>query len=319
MKLISIITPIFNHELYLQNAIESVLVQTYKQWELILWDDGSNDNSCKIAQEYASKYPDKIYFYTHKLHKNMGQENTRNEAIKVSKGEFITLLDSDDYFNPNKLSDLISAFTNQDIGMVYGDANILNSDNNLVPMIMSSKAQGKIFNALVIDNFIAAGAVMFRKEFFNLDYKFDNKYKTCGEYPLWLAISAVTNVVHVPSIVYVWRTHDKNTGSIHEVKAKQELVEFKKNLLNENHYKKYRNSILIGLAKSEYDLASIFYSTGDFSNARLHYKEVVCNSSATKSQLLKSYIMLRMLGFGNKFNSLLSQLKKSIRLNQNRK
>lgn len=98
--LVSIITPVYNCEKLLSKTIECVISQTYKNWELLLVDDCSKDNSAKIAKEYAKK--DKRVKYI-KLEKNSGAAIARNTALENSKGRFIAYLDSDDLWKPEKL------------------------------------------------------------------------------------------------------------------------------------------------------------------------------------------------------------------------
>ena len=98
--LVSIITPVYNCEKLLSKTIECVINQTYKNWELLLVDDCSKDNSAKIAKEYVKK--DKRVKYI-KLEKNSGAAIARNTALKNSKGRFIAYLDSDDLWKPEKL------------------------------------------------------------------------------------------------------------------------------------------------------------------------------------------------------------------------
>ena len=111
--LVSIITPILNAEKYLRESIESVLAQTYKNWELILVDDGSSDNSPMIAAEYARQYPLRVYTLEHENHKNKGISASRNLGLKHSKGKFIASLDADDIYLPRKLEDQVSILLSQ--------------------------------------------------------------------------------------------------------------------------------------------------------------------------------------------------------------
>ena len=98
--LISIITPIYNSEKYLEAAISSVQHQTYPNWELILIDDASIDSSEKIAREFYSEDPRIVY---EKFSVNRGPAVSRNRAIELAKGEYIAFLDSDDFWAPDKL------------------------------------------------------------------------------------------------------------------------------------------------------------------------------------------------------------------------
>lgn len=95
---ISIVVPVYNAEKYLEECIESVLNQTVSDWELILVDDGSTDNSAKICDSFANKYPDKIYSF-HKV--NEGQFLTRQYGIEKCSGDYIGFLDADDLLNKN--------------------------------------------------------------------------------------------------------------------------------------------------------------------------------------------------------------------------
>lgn len=100
MKLISIITPAFNAERYIEKTISSVLNQTYSNWEMIIVDDCSTDATASIAKEYS--YKDKrIKVITHE--KNQGVAAARNTALKAANGSYIAFLDSDDMWKPEKL------------------------------------------------------------------------------------------------------------------------------------------------------------------------------------------------------------------------
>ena len=94
--MISVIVPIYNVEAYLRYAMESLLNQTYKDFEVILVDDGSTDDSGKLCDQYASEY-DWVSAY-HK--ENGGLSDARNYGVAKAKGEWIVFLDPDDYFEP---------------------------------------------------------------------------------------------------------------------------------------------------------------------------------------------------------------------------
>ena len=101
--MISIIIPVYNVEKYLNCCVDSVLAQTYKDFELILVDDGSSDNSGKICDEYAEK--DSRICVIHK--QNSGPSDSRNEGLDIAKGEYVYFVDSDDYAEPDLLEKII--------------------------------------------------------------------------------------------------------------------------------------------------------------------------------------------------------------------
>ncbi len=119
--LVSGIVIFLNAEAYLEEAIESVLAQTYPNWELLLVDDGSTDRSTQISQSYVQKYPNKIRYLEHEGHQNFGMSATRNLGIHEAKGKYVALLDADDIWLPEKLEkQVIFLEENPDIGIVFG-------------------------------------------------------------------------------------------------------------------------------------------------------------------------------------------------------
>jgi glycosyltransferase involved in cell wall biosynthesis len=117
----SVIICFLNAEKFIQEAIESVLAQTHKNWELLLIDDGSTDGSSKIARQYAEQYPQKVNYIEHDNHKNLGLSASRNVGINKSKGEYIAFLDADDVWLPQKLKEQIAIMnTYPEVAMVYG-------------------------------------------------------------------------------------------------------------------------------------------------------------------------------------------------------
>ncbi len=117
--LVSVIIPFFNEEQFLHEAVESVLLQDYSQWELLLVDDGSSDGSVGLAKAYAARHPGKIMYCEHAGHINKGLSATRNEGIRQSKGDLLAFLDADDVWLAEKLSDQVKIFEqNPDIAMV---------------------------------------------------------------------------------------------------------------------------------------------------------------------------------------------------------
>ncbi|WP_205499842.1 glycosyltransferase family 2 protein [Rufibacter psychrotolerans] len=102
--LVSVIIPFLNEERFLRDAVESVLKQDYPHWELRLIDDGSQDQSTQIAQEYAARFPGQIFYHAHEHHANKGLSASRNYAIRQARGKYIALLDADDVWLPGKLS-----------------------------------------------------------------------------------------------------------------------------------------------------------------------------------------------------------------------
>jgi glycosyltransferase involved in cell wall biosynthesis len=120
-RLVSIVTIFLNGEKFIEDAIASVIAQTYPNWELLLVDDGSTDQSTQIAQHYAEKYPQKIRYLEHEGHQNRGMSASRNLGINHAQGEYIGFLDCDDLWIPQKLEQQVAILeTYPEVAVVGG-------------------------------------------------------------------------------------------------------------------------------------------------------------------------------------------------------
>ena len=108
---VSVIVPVYNTEKYLEKCLDSIVNQTYKDIEIIVINDGSTDNSFKIINKYVDKYPNIVY----KEITNHGQGYARNLGIKLSSGDYIMFLDSDDYVNVDIISKMINKIGTCDV------------------------------------------------------------------------------------------------------------------------------------------------------------------------------------------------------------
>lgn len=115
-ELVSIITPLYNSEKYVAETIESVLAQTYENWEMLIIDDCSSDNGPKIVKDYAKKDARIKY---HKLESNSGPAVSRNRAIELANGKYIAFLDSDDLWKKEKLEKQIKFMKEKDCAFSF--------------------------------------------------------------------------------------------------------------------------------------------------------------------------------------------------------
>lgn len=115
-NLVSIITPSYKSERFISETLESVLAQTYQNWEIIIVDDVSPDNSNKIIEDYCKK-DKRIKFI--RLEKNSGPAVARNKAIEEAKGRYIAFLDADDLWKPEKLEKQIKFMQEKDCALSY--------------------------------------------------------------------------------------------------------------------------------------------------------------------------------------------------------
>ncbi|MBP2675895.1 MAG: glycosyl transferase family 2 [Deltaproteobacteria bacterium] len=119
--LVSVVIIFLNEERFLREAIESVFAQTSDDWELLLVDDGSTDGSSEIARGYAERSPWKVRYLIHEGHRNRGMSASRNLGIRNACGKYISYLDGDDVWLPNKLEEQVAILeSHREAAMVYG-------------------------------------------------------------------------------------------------------------------------------------------------------------------------------------------------------
>jgi glycosyltransferase involved in cell wall biosynthesis len=119
--MVSIITIFLNPGEFFSEAIESIFAQTYRNWELLLVDDGSTDGSTEIALRYSKGYPDNVRYLQHENHQNRGMSASRNLGINSATGRYIAFLDADDVWVPHKLEEQVAILNSRpDAAMVYG-------------------------------------------------------------------------------------------------------------------------------------------------------------------------------------------------------
>lgn len=158
---VSIIIPCYNHAQFLGEALQSVVDQSYNNWECLIVNDGSTDNTEIVSREWVKKDRRINYFYKN----NSGVSNTRNFGIRKSKGEFILPLDADDRISKNYLEICLTAIENSNFKIVYGKVVFFGEQNKGI-----SFGEPSLQNLLIKNRIHCSG--LFRKE----DWKANNGY-----------------------------------------------------------------------------------------------------------------------------------------------
>ena len=155
--LVSVITPIYNNEDFLSETIESVLQQTYKEWELILIDDGSDDNSLLIAQKYES---DDTRVHVLQMSKNSGMAESINYGCTKATGQYIAFLDSDDVWLPSKLEEQLQFMKKKDCAISCTSYIQINADGTKELRLF--KAKEKVdYKRMLLDCPVGHSTVMY--------------------------------------------------------------------------------------------------------------------------------------------------------------
>ena len=188
MELVSIIIPYYKKKKYINQAIDSVIKQTYKNFELIIIYDDENKEDLSFLKKIIKK-DKRIKIYINK--KNLGAGRSRNKGIKLSKGSIIAFLDADDMWLHNKIQKQIFFMKKNGINASHTSYTIINSNNKIIG---SRNAKDMSYKLLLKSCDIGLSTVILKKEIITSKIKFAN-IKTKEDYVLWLKITVNNNKI----------------------------------------------------------------------------------------------------------------------------
>ncbi|MBD3903823.1 glycosyltransferase [Chryseobacterium sp. Ch-15] len=201
---ISVLMPVYNGEKYLREAIESILNQTFIDFELLLINDASTDNS----EEIINSYNDSRIVYI-KNEQNLGLIKTLNKGLDLVKGEFIARMDQDDISNLERFAKQIALFeTNPEIG-VCGTLFTLFRENHEDQIIEHPESNDSIKIGLLTSCFIGHPTVMIRKKAIK-NYRYDINYQAAEDYELWTRLVKITQFYNIQESLLKYRFHTSN-------------------------------------------------------------------------------------------------------------
>ena len=184
--MVSIITPVYNCEEFLEECIQSVLNQTLKDWELILVDDCSTDSSSIIINKYVA-LDSRIKLYS--LNKNVGAGIARNKGIEISRERFIAFLDSDDYWHRNKLKLQIEYMIQENIDFSYTNFFELDKEDKVSKIILTPKSVNSF--SLLFNNYIKTLTAIYDTKRIGKTYM--PNYRKRQDWGLWFNLLYKTN------------------------------------------------------------------------------------------------------------------------------
>ena len=220
----SILVPLYNTpEMFLKEMIESVVNQTYENWELCL-ADGSDENHSYIegmVEEYRKKTgKDKILY--RKLEKNEGISGNTNQCLKMATGEFIGLFDHDDILHPSVLYEYVKVINEKNADYIYCDETTFKSGDINKMLTLHFKPDYAIDN-LRANNYICHFSV-FARELLDGTELFRSRFDGSQDHDMILRLTdRAKNVVHVPKLLYYWRSHPDSVAS--DIGAKPYAIE----------------------------------------------------------------------------------------------
>lgn len=216
--LVSILVANFNYERYIGEAIESVLVQGYPHWELIVCDDGSTDDSRNVVNKYKEREPRIRLIYQ----ENGGQASALNTAFEDSKGNIIAILDSDDIFLPTKLEEIVTAFqTNPSCGLVTHQVMFTSKiGKSLLPTSFPSRLDsGWLHDQLIANGGVGrippASGFSLKKEVANAIFPIPEVFRSVADGYLARCAALITETGGLHKTLALYRLHGSNiTGNL---------------------------------------------------------------------------------------------------------
>lgn len=201
MTSVSIITPTYNRRHLIGETVNSVLAQSFTDYELIIVDDGSSDGTEQFIKDNYDDPRIKYFFQ-----ENKGQNFARNNGLRHAQGEYICFLDSDDTWPDFKLSRSLEAFQkNPDVDVVYGDEMVIDESGNNLGKAEIKRYSGNITAKLLVENFIGMSAAMVRAARVREVGGMDETISVADDYSLWLRLSEKCTFYYLPETLGFYR------------------------------------------------------------------------------------------------------------------
>jgi glycosyltransferase involved in cell wall biosynthesis len=300
--LVSVIIPTFNRAGTIKRAIKSVINQTYKNWELIIVDDGSTDDTKDLIKDYLKNKRIKYYFK-----KKEGTSSARNYGIKKAKGSFISLLDSDDEYKPKRLEIQLKAIKIKKT--LFSLSNRIISINN--KRILKNYANHFISKKEVIkgDIGLSASLMLFKKVALK-NIKFDEKLPAGNDLDFILRVMNKYNILYINNpLTFIHKTLDYERVS---TDPKNKILSYKiiLNKIKKDIYKLNNKEKKLFLNNIYYRLGIFNLLNKNYQNAKYYFKINLENNSRFSKKYLKNLIPYLIAHFPFIFNIELKIAKK---------
>lgn len=218
--LLSVVMVNYNHGIFLRDAIESVISQTYQKWELVVVDDGSTDNSLEIVHEYQKRFPGRIRLETHPNGNNLGIAASYRLGISFCQGEFIGFLEPDDLWLSENAGKKINVLKSYPVGLVYsdvepfGEPDIISLRRGTLRLLAGSPPliPFNAYSSLAVINFIPTFSIVIAKTevFKGFSYLTCPSFMMSLDWFLWLQASLREAFFFVPDKLVSWRLYQKS-------------------------------------------------------------------------------------------------------------
>lgn len=205
---ISIVIPSYNSEKYIKETIDSVVNQSYKNYELIIVDGGSKDKTLEIIKSYAKILGDKIRWISEK---DKGEPDAINKGMRMATGDIIAYIDSDDIYENGCFETVNDYFEKHNVKWLYGKCKIIDEDGNetrsLVTKFKELFQPHYSYSSLLMFDYIAQPSAFWRREVLDVVGYMNIEEKLAFDYEYWLRIGAQYKAGYVDRYLSCWRSH----------------------------------------------------------------------------------------------------------------
>ena len=202
--LISVVLPVYNGEKYLRESIDSVIAQTYQNWELLIVDDYSTDSTALIAKEYAEK-DSRIHYYLNE--KNLRLPRNLNRGFSLAKGDYLTWTSDDNKYRPTALEKMLKAIKESDNAQfAFASCRIIDGDGKPYEYIMVSE-KGK---DCIVGSDCVGACFMYTREVYETVGDYDYELELVEDFDYWQRVFMKFPTVAIEEILYDYRLHDGN-------------------------------------------------------------------------------------------------------------
>lgn len=279
---VTVIMPVYNGANYIKEAVDSILNQSFKDYEIVVINDGSKDNTEEILDGYGDKIR---YFYQN----NAGTSVARNLGIREARGEYIAFLDQDDVYFPDKLERCLDYFKlNADVPMVYSNMLVIDqSGKKLYDWLLTKKyfAEGYIYENLLKECFFCPSTVVIKKTLLLEVGGFDESVRGVEDFDLWLKIAKNHKIGLIRETLVKWRWHGKNTSTNSFMMDENRIKVYKKQLLHKDLAPTCINYIKNLIQINYYYVAGQYMARKDLINAAINFQECLKYGRNMKARL----------------------------------
>ncbi len=208
--LVTVLVNCFNGEKFLVKAVQSVLDQTYQNWELVFWDNCSTDRSAEVYQSFTDS---RLRYFLAPHHTVLYE--ARNYALEYARGDLIAFLDVDDWWDEDKLSLQVELFDSPQVGFVYGNYWLENESKGKTTLAFSKDLpEGRGADALLTNYAVGMLTLMIRRSLFCGDHGgFDPRFLIVGDFDLVIRMAGITEYRAVQKPIAHYRWHGANITS----------------------------------------------------------------------------------------------------------